>query len=226
MNAKILAASTAAAMFALMGAAAAQTSAVATTDLNVRSGPGPQYPVVGQIGASQSVVLDGCAQGSKWCATTVNGAQGWVYSDYLSSDFGGKTVVLTERPADAVPNVVYKEEGGNQGKGGALAGAGTGAVAGALIGGPVGAAVGGVAGAVVGGAAGTAVKEPPKEVRTYVTEQKAEPVYLDGEVVVGAGVPENVEIREVPNYEYRYANINGQPVLIDPGSRKIVYVYR
>ena len=30
----------------------AQTAVTATTDLNVRAGPGPQYPIVGSIAAS------------------------------------------------------------------------------------------------------------------------------------------------------------------------------
>ena len=35
--------------FALAGAAQAQTVGTATTDLNVRSGPGPEQPVIGLI---------------------------------------------------------------------------------------------------------------------------------------------------------------------------------
>lgn len=37
------------------------------------------------------------ASGSKWCVVAFNGAEGWVYSDYLTGDFGGTQVVLTER---------------------------------------------------------------------------------------------------------------------------------
>ncbi len=161
-------------------------------------------------------MLTGCIQGSKWC-TIDNG--GWVYSDYLTADFSGSQVVLTERYADVgVPAVTYEAP-----KGGAVAGGiATGAVAGALIGGPVGAAVGAVAGAAVGGT----VIEPPDTVRTYVTTNTVEPIYLDGEVVVGAGLPETVQLREIPDYEYRYVYINGQPVLVEPKSRRIVYVLR
>jgi hypothetical protein len=79
--------------------------------------------------------------------------------------------------------------------------------------------------AAVGGTAGAAA-EPPAEVRTYVTSNKVDPIYLDGEVVVGAGLPETVELREIPDYEHRYVYLNGQPVLVEPGSRKIVYVIR
>src|SRR5687768_3199352 len=195
------AAGAAAAILALAGGAMAQTAATATTDLNIRSGPGPQFEVIGVIGANESTTVNGCLQGSKWCTVTHEGTNGWVYSDYLSADLSGSAVVLTERFADVgVPVVTYEGSGAGEG---AAAGAATGAVAGALIGGPIGAAVGAAAGAAVGGTAG-AVVDPPENVRTYVTTNRVDPVYLEGEVVVGAGLPETVELREIPDYEYRY----------------------
>jgi uncharacterized protein YraI len=214
--------STAVAMLmAASGAALAQTAVSATTDLNVRSGPGPQYPVVGMLGAGQSATLDGCLDGSKWCRV----ADGWVYSDYLTGDFGGSQVVLTERPSDSGVQIVEAPADQGGGDTGAVAGGVTGAVAGALIGGPIGAAVGGAAGVIAGGATGTII-DPPEEVRTYVTSNQVDPVYLEGEVVVGASLPETVELREIPDYEYRYVYVNGQPVLVESDSRRIVYVMR
>jgi uncharacterized protein DUF1236 len=36
-----------------------------------------------------------------------------------------------------------------------------------------------------------------------------------------------VQLRPVPDYStYRYVYVNGQPVLVDPASRRIVYIYR
>jgi len=34
-----------------------------------------------------------------------------------------------------------------------------------------------------------------------------------------------VMISAVPNYRYSYVRINDRPILVDPGSRRIVYVY-
>jgi outer membrane lipoprotein SlyB len=201
----------------------AQTSVVATTDLNVRAGPGPQYEVIGVIGADQQAMLEGCLEDSRWCTVTVDGTQGWAYSAYLAAETSGTRVIVAERPAEiAVPTVTYETTAST---GGAISGAATGAVAGALIGGPVGAAVGGVAGAATGGAVG-AVIDPPEPVRTYVRSNPTETVYLEGEVVVGAGLPETVTVREIPDYEYRYVYVNGQPVLVEPQSRRIVHVIR
>ena len=72
----------------------------------------------------------------------------------------------------------------------------------------------------------TAGIDPPERVRTYVTSNRVEPVYLDGDVVVGADLPETVVLRDIPDYEYRYVYVNGQPVLVEPSSRRIVYVMR
>lgn len=225
MHTNLLVTATAGALLALAGAAHAQSAVVATTDLNVRAGPGPQHQVVGVLGAGQSVNLDGCLDASKWCVVAFEGGQGWVYSDYLTGDFGGTQVVITQRPTDSGVRIVEAPADVDGGATGAVTGGVTGAVAGAIIAGPVGAVVGGGAGVIGGAAAGTVI-DPPERVRTYVTGNQIDPVYLDGEVVVGAGLPETVVLREIPDYEYRYVYVNGQPVLVEPGSRRIVYVMR
>lgn len=222
---KMLSIAAAGALIAMSGAAFADTSVSAVTDLNVRSGPGPQYPVVGVLAAGQKATLNGCLENSKWCTIAEGQGQGWVYSDYLTAEFGGQQVVLTQRPADADVAIVAPPPDKGGGDTGALVGGATGAIAGAIIGGPVGAAVGGAAGVITGGATGTVI-DPPENVRAYVTTHQAEPIYLEGEVVTGAKLPETVTLREVPEYEYRYVNVNGQYVLVEPQSREIVYVMR
>ena len=110
---------------------------------------------------------------------------------------------------------------------GTATGAATGAVGGAIVGGPVGAVVGGVAGAIVGGIADSM---QPK-FRTYVVEQKhPDYVWGGGTVAVGTVLPESgVTYYQIPaEYQvapqYRYARVNGQYVLVDPATRKIVQV--
>lgn len=204
MQIKLLGSAAAVALFALSGAAIAQSAVVATTtDLNVRAGPGPQHQVVGVVGAGQSATLDGCIQGSKWCVIAFNGGEGWVYSDYLTGDFGGTQVVLTERPADS--GVVIVDPPAD------IDVSTTSSVSGAIL--------------VDDADAGPYI-DPPENVRTYMSSNEVDPVYLDGEVVVGAGVPDTVVLREIPDYEYRYVYVNGQPVLVEPQSRRIVYVLR
>ena len=206
------------------GAFAQSASAIATADLNIRSGPGPQYASVGFIASGDTTLVDGCLQGSKWCRVTYGGVTGWSYSDYLTADLSGEVVVLTDRYPDVgLATVTF--DGSDAAAGGAVTGATGGAIVGALVGGPVGAAVGGAIGASSGATAG-AVIDPPEIARTYVTSNPLDPIYLDGEVVIGAGVPEAVVLQPVPDYEYQYVYINGQPFLVDPRTRRIVYVVR
>lgn len=122
-------------------------------------------------------------------------------------------------PTDTTP----REE--THGGGGAIVGGTAGAVTGAVVGGPVGAVVGGVAGAAVGGAAEGLSKPPPDAVRTYITTNRMEPVDVEGEVVIGTTLPETVVLAEVPDYEYRYVYVDGQPVLVEPQTRRVVYIY-
>jgi len=192
------------------GMALAAVLASALTDLNIRSGPGPEYPIIGFIRSQDPVTMVGCIEGSLWCQVTHKGQEGWAYSQYLATQSADSRVIVSQRPPGVIPTVTYTTPT----TGAAVA---TGAVTGALIAGPVGAVGGGVAGAAL---------VPPQQVQTYVTSNPGDPVYLDGEVVVGAGLPEPVQLRPVPDYNYRYAYVNGQRVLVDPASRRIVYIYR
>ncbi|UJW86489.1 DUF1236 domain-containing protein [Devosia sp. SL43] len=211
---------------AMVGVTLAQSaSATATADLNIRSGPGPQYGSVAFIATGDSADVEGCLEGSKWCRVTYNGVSGWAYSDYLTADLSGEVVVLTDRYPDVGLATVTFDDSSDAAAGGAVTGATGGAIVGALVGGPIGAVVGGAIGAA-GGATTGAIIDPPEVARTYVTANPIDPVYLDGEVVIGAGVPDTVVLQAIPDYEYQYVYINGQPVLVDPRTRQIVYIVR
>lgn len=107
-------------------------------------------------------------------------------------------------------------------QGSTAAGAASGAIVGGVVGGPVGAIVGGTVGATVGSAA-----EPPAEVRSYVIEEQAPSVRVEREVVVGEPLPPTVELRVIPKHtRYRYAIVNGERVIVDSGSRKVIEIVR
>jgi uncharacterized protein YraI len=227
------------AALAVPGAAAAEQAYV-MIDLNLRAGPGPQFPVVAVIPGEQGVTIHGCTASLSWCDVTWGNERGWAYAQYLASDTAGQTVIVSGGQV-APPTVEYQTttywdqhysdrpfysereryvvSGG--GSTGAAAGVAGGVIAGAVLGGPIGAAIGGVAGAAIGAAI-----DPPQRVSTYVVEQPAEQVLLEGEIVVGARLPELVTLQPVPDYDYHYAVVNGQRVLVDPQTRVIVYIYR
>lgn len=200
------------------GSALAQSSATATTDLNIRSGPGPSFEVIGMIPASGEATLHGCGADGQWCEVEFQGITGWASGGYLTAEIESEPVVIVERRTETtIPVVDYEDHRGEA----AAVGVGTGATAGALLGGPIGAAVGGAAGAAIG-----ALTNPPEPVVSYVRENRTETVLLDGEVVVGAQVPETVSIEPVPDTEFGYLYVNGVPAVIEPASRQIVHIVR
>jgi uncharacterized protein YraI len=189
----------------------AATVAVATADLNIRSGPGPEHPVIGAIPSRGQATITGCIQGSLWCQVAYGSRQGWAYSGYLTTQFSGRPVIVAERHEEiGIPVVTYETTGSADG-----------AVFGAITAAPNAAAT-----AISDFASAVTGFVPPPEVRTYVVGNPVQPVYLDREVVVGSTLPETVELRTVPDYRYRYVYVNRQPVLVEPGTRRIVYVYR
>lgn len=218
-------ATTAIAAMTMTGAAMADTTnATAGTDLNLRAGPGAWHEVVGVIKGGDDVTVAGCIEEANWCEVTYGAQTGWAYGDYLAVKVGETIEPLyPNRQSVGVAVIQPPADDATHAQNTAV-GAGTGAAMGAIIAGPFGA----VAGAALGGTAGSvATEEPAPEVLTYVTEHPQEPVFLDGEVVTGAGLPETVTLYEVPGHDdLRYVTVNNQTVLVTPTDRKIVYIYR
>ena len=106
---------------------------------------------------------------------------------------------------------------------GTAAGAVGGAAVGAVVGGPIGALIG----AGVGAAAGNAIDDPDEDMRAYVVQQEVPSVTLSGDLQVGACLPEDdrITLYEVPNSQYRLVRVNDRNVLVDPGTRCIVYLW-
>ncbi|AJD41958.1 DUF1236 domain-containing protein [Rhizobium sp. SEMIA 4085] len=187
------------------GFANAEMSATAINDLNVRSGPGPQYPSVGVATRGSAAILDGCIQGSRWCRVDVNGMRGWVYAEYLQVEHQGNAMIVEENEAVlGVPSVTYESTA-------TVVPADPQPAPGDELLGPVGS---------------VEAITPPETVRTYIETTPTQTVQLGGDVVVGAEVPDTVTFQEIPDYQYRYVRINDRPVLVDPGTRRIVYVYQ
>ena len=73
---------------ALATAAFADNTAIATGNLNIRSGPGTGFSIVGVTPAGNSLMVHGCVAGSMWCAVNSGGLEGWSYSSWLASASG------------------------------------------------------------------------------------------------------------------------------------------
>jgi len=71
------------------------------------------------------------------------------------------------------------------------------------------------------------VIQPEQEtvIREYVKKQPLASISVPGiKLSLGSTLPDTVELHEVPNVQYRYAVIDNQTVVVDPGTRKIVQV--
>lgn len=70
---------------ALFSATAAQAAnAIVTTNLNIRSGPGTKYRVLGSVPHGARVDVHGCTSGYGWCRVNYAGRSGWASSRYLA----------------------------------------------------------------------------------------------------------------------------------------------
>ena len=197
--------------------ALAETSATATTKLNMRAGPSPMHEVISVMPAGTSVVVDGCLNSSNWCRVTREGTDGWAYGAYLDIEIEAAPVSIAAPEFRQTIRIIEHQETG----GSTAAGAAMGAIVGAIIGGPPGALIGAATGAGVG-----ALAEPTTREITYVQENPIDSVYLDGEVVVGASLPETITLTPVPDSEFTYDYVNDVPVIVEPEARRIVYLPR
>jgi uncharacterized protein YraI len=189
--------------FALLsGYANAAMVATTASDISVRSGPGEDYPELGLATRGSNAVLDGCLDGSAWCRIEVNGLRGWANADYLNVMYEGSPVILRERRADIeVPVVTYEKTSSVQSE--------------PNPGDPN-----------LGRVEDVDAITPPETVITYMDEHPGDDVSIDGDVVLGGTLPAGTQLGAIPDYEYRYVRVNDRSVLVEPRTRRIVYVYQ
>jgi uncharacterized protein YraI len=172
--------------------------AYATTHLNIRSGPGEQYPIVGEMRWNSHGEVDGCVADYSWCHISTANGIGWAAAHYLIENTSRGTETLEKFGAQSgIPVVVPA----------------------AVV----------TTGEVVRVPAGTALIEaitPSDEVITFVSAQAVEPVFVTGEIVVGAVLPAEVALYEIPGSPYQFTLVNQARVLVEVPERKVVYIVR
>lgn len=67
--------------------AAAQSQGWVTTNVNLRSGPGVEYPPVLVVPAGAPVAVYGCLEGYGWCDVSFNEARGFVSGNMISFEY-------------------------------------------------------------------------------------------------------------------------------------------
>ena len=91
--------------------AALAVPATAQSDLNVRSGPGTQYPVVGSLQGGETVDVGSCT--GSWCQVSFSGGSGYASQRYLAMGGGapGPAVAATPYVYDDEPDYGYSDYG-------------------------------------------------------------------------------------------------------------------
>jgi uncharacterized protein YraI len=84
-----------AALAAVALSAGVAAAASATTDVNLRAGPGPDYQAIGVIPAGAPVAVMGCS--GSWCQVNYAGRAGYASASYLSGDGDGSAAIMTPR---------------------------------------------------------------------------------------------------------------------------------
>lgn len=116
-----------AASFVLMSLAAltpghaATETAITVSGLNMRAGPGTQYPVMTVLPGSSSVTVYGCTASANWCDVGFGYERGWVSARYLQIAYNDELVFLTPAVGTSVGITVIKyddhHDGGHHGGG-------------------------------------------------------------------------------------------------------------
>jgi uncharacterized protein YraI len=94
----------------LSAGAAAAAPATVQSDLNVRSGPGAQYQVVGTVQGGETVDVAGCT--GRWCQISFSGGTGYANQNYLVMAGGGGPGYAAVAPGYADPGYVYDDTPG------------------------------------------------------------------------------------------------------------------
>lgn len=185
----------------LVASPAFAISGYSTSHLNLRTGPGTQYPIAGVMETNVRSEITGCLADYSWCAVNVAGLSGWASAEYLVVDEGGSILQVDEQ--GAATGIPVVEAAGV-----------TEVVAPATV------------GVVVGPAGNVAAIVPEPAVLQYISATPVNPFAVQGEVVVGAVLPAAVQLYEVPGAAYAYTIVNGNKVLVDVNSRAVVYIAR
>jgi uncharacterized protein YraI len=157
-----------------------------TAHLNLRTGPGTQYPIAGVMEYNVRSEITGCLADYSWCAVTVAGLSGWAAAQYLVVDQNGSILEVDEQgAATGIP--VVAAEGVTE-----------------VVAGPT-------VGVLVGPAGNVAAIVPEPAVLEYISATPVPAVAVEGEVVVGAVLPAAVQVYQIPNAAYAYAIVKRQP---------------
>ena len=81
-------------------------SGYSSVAVNLRAGPGREYPVVARITGGAEVNIMGCVGGWTWCDVAWGGTRGWVSGRYLRDE--DETGIVDYGPQVGIPIVTFQ----------------------------------------------------------------------------------------------------------------------
>ncbi len=80
----------------------------AVTDVNLRAGPGTDYPSITVVPQWTGLQVQGCVDGYSWCDVQVGADRGWVYAQYLEFLQDNEPVYIEDNgPRLGIPIVTF-----------------------------------------------------------------------------------------------------------------------
>src|SRR5688572_28830846 len=81
-------------------AAAQEPNGYPITDVNLRAGPGTEYPVILTVPADAPITILGCLPDYTWCDIVFENYRGWMSAVYLSGYSDGDYYLLRDYAPD------------------------------------------------------------------------------------------------------------------------------
>lgn len=78
----------------MLAAPATAADGFARASGSLRAGPSSDYPVVGDVGAGESLVVHGCVRRYVWCDVSASGERGWFLGRRIAIEREGRRVPL------------------------------------------------------------------------------------------------------------------------------------
>ena len=172
----------------------------ATTDLDLRAGPGMDYAVIGVIPAGTTADVEGCLETGTWCRVRLGAESGWANRRHLSGTAG---------PASPVVASTIRVEPAE--------GTGPAELDAAVVNGRLVSAPEDIA---------PLIEIPEDAVAVYMTRRAGPDTPADGEVEIDGQTEAGVSLHNVPGSAVTYLTIDGETRVLRPGSSTTVFINR
>lgn len=84
-------------------------SGFVSAGVNLRSGPGVNYPIVATVNSGQFLEINGCVTEWNWCEVSWRGFSGWISSHYLRHQTYG-SIAESSNIMINLPTIIFNQD--------------------------------------------------------------------------------------------------------------------